>query len=62
MYKEDKNLNWSINLTIRPYDDCLEVFRCGSLLFRRFSDGWHITGPTKALEAYADALEKELDV
>ena len=41
--------------------DCLEVFRCGSLLFRRFSDGWRITGPVKALEAYADALERDLD-
>ena len=61
MYK-DRASGWSVQIKIRPYDDCLEAFRCGSLLFRRFSDGWRITGPAKDLELYADALERELNV
>lgn len=38
----------------------IEVFRYGSLIFRRFWDGWHITGPRKDLETYAKALEEGL--
>ncbi|KKM06457.1 hypothetical protein LCGC14_1743790 [marine sediment metagenome] len=57
-----KAYGWSVRFKVRPHNDCLEAFRCGSLLFRRFSDGWHITGPAKDLEAYADALERELNV
>ena len=53
--------SWSVQIKIRLYNDCLEAFRCGSLLFRLFSDGWHITGPSKDLELYADALERDLD-
>ena len=61
MTYKDRASGWSVRFKIRPYDDCLEAFRCGSLLFRLFGDGWRITGPVKALEAYADALERELD-
>lgn len=38
----------------------IEIFRSGNLLFRRFWDGWHITGPPKELEKYAKALEEDL--
>jgi len=29
----------------------IEEFRSGNLTFRRFHDGWHITGPTEEVEA-----------
>ena len=51
-----EKLGFTIEIKMIP----IEVFRCGCLLFRRFWDGWHITGPTKELEEYAKALEEDL--
>jgi len=50
-----ESLGWKITIKERA----TEVFRYGCLLFRKFSDGWHITGPEKELEEYAKALEED---